>query len=82
VRMIEQRLHYSHAHAEAEVRRTCATPAYQLAYAVGRRELRALRDDFRRATGGDYSARRFHDAVLGYGGLPVSLMRWGLGLGG
>ena len=82
VRMIEQRLHYSRAHAEAEVRRTCATPAYQLAYAVGRRELKALRDDFRRAAGADYTARRFHEAVLGYGGLPVSLMRWGLGLGG
>jgi uncharacterized protein (DUF885 family) len=24
--------------------------------------------------------RDFHDAVLGYGGLPVSLMRWGMGL--
>ncbi len=28
----------------------------------------------------DYSLRDFHDAVLGYGGLPVSLMRWGMGL--
>ncbi len=82
VRLIEQRLHYSRAHAEAEVRRTCATPAYQMAYAVGRRELRALRDDFRRAAGPDYSLRRFHESVLAYGGLPVSLMRWGLGLGG
>jgi uncharacterized protein (DUF885 family) len=82
VRLVEQRLHYSRAHAEAEVRRTCATPAYQLAYAVGRRELRTLRDDYRRAAGADYSVRRFHEAVLAYGGLPVSLMRWGLGLGG
>jgi uncharacterized protein (DUF885 family) len=82
VRMIEQRLHYSPAHAEAEVRRTCATPAYQLAYAVGRRELRALRDDYRRAAGPDYAVRGFHEAVLRYGGLPISLMRWGLGLGG
>ena len=28
----------------------------------------------------DYSLRDFHDAVLWYGGLPVSLMRWGMGL--
>lgn len=82
VRLVEQRLHYSRAHAEAEVRRTCSTPAYQLAYAVGRRELKSLRDDYRHAAGADYSVRRFHEAVLAYGGLPVSLMRWGLGLGG
>ncbi len=66
--------------AEAEVRRYCATPAYQLCYAVGRREIKALHSDFRKAAGADYSLRDFHDAVLGYGGLPVSLMRWGMGL--
>jgi hypothetical protein len=82
VHMIEERLHYSRAHAEAEVRRTCAAPAYQLTYAVGRRELQALREDYRRAAGSGYTVRRFHEAVLAYGGLPVSLMRWGLGLGG
>ena len=24
--------------------------------------------------------RRFHDAILEYGGLPITLIRWGLGL--
>ncbi|HEX9726967.1 MAG TPA: DUF885 domain-containing protein [Gemmatimonadales bacterium] len=81
VRLLEHHVHFAHGHALAEVRRYCAEPAYQLAYAVGRRELRALRDDFQRAAGPDYSLRRFHDAVLAYGGLPVSLMRWGMGLG-
>ncbi|MFB3069055.1 MAG: DUF885 domain-containing protein [Gemmatimonadales bacterium] len=66
--------------AEAEVRRYCATPTYQLCYAVGRREIKALHTDFRNGAGADYSLRDFHDAVLGYGGLPVSLMRWGMGL--
>ena len=66
--------------AEAEVRRYCATPTYQLCYAVGRREIKALHCDFRNGAGADYSLRNFHDAVLGYGGLPVSLMRWGMGL--
>ena len=67
-------------HAESEVRRYCAYPAYQLSYAVGRREIRALRDAFPESRGADYSLRSFHEAVLAYGGLPVSLMRWGLGL--
>lgn len=66
--------------AEAEVRRYCAAPGYQLCYAVGRREIKALREDYRKAAGADYTLRDFHEALLGYGGLPVSLMRWGMGL--
>jgi len=41
-------LHVERGNAEAEVRRYCAWPAYQLCYAVGRRELLRLRDDFRK----------------------------------
>ena len=74
------RLHVDRANAEAEVRRYCAEPAYPLCYAVGRRELLKLRDDYRVARGGDFTLRRFHEAVLRYGGLPVALIRWGLGL--
>jgi len=66
--------------AEAEVRRYCAWPTYQLCYAVGRRELLRLRDAYRERVGGAYRARRFHDEVMGYGGLPVSLASWGMGL--
>jgi len=74
-------LHVERGNAEAEVRRYCAWPAYQLCYAVGRRELLRLRDDFRKAKGSHFTLRAFHDAVLPYGGLPVTLIRWGLGLG-
>ncbi len=76
-----QGLHVERGNAEAEVRRYCAWPAYQLCYAVGRRELLSLRDDFRAARGSAFTLRAFHDAVLPYGGLPVTLIRWGLGLG-
>ncbi|MBA3260822.1 MAG: DUF885 domain-containing protein, partial [Gemmatimonadales bacterium] len=67
--------------AEAEVRRYCAWPTYQLCYAVGRRELLRLRDDYRERAGAGFSRRRFHDELLAYGGLPVSLARWGMELG-
>jgi len=73
-------LHVDRANAEAEVRRYCAEPVYQLCYAVGRRELLRLRDAYRAKHGGTFTLRRFHDAVLRYGGLPVTLTRWGLGL--
>lgn len=80
VQMLVDRVHFERANAEAEVRRYCAYPAYQLCYAVGRRELRSLRDAYRAAQGAKYSLRGFHEAVLEYGTLPVSLIRWGLGL--
>ncbi len=66
--------------AEGEVRRYCGSPGDALCYAVGRRELVRLREDWRRRAGASFSLRNFHDDVLSYGGLPVSLMRWGMGL--
>ena len=73
-------LHVDRANAEAEVRRYCAEPAQPLCYAVGRREILELRQDYRAARGAKFTLRDFHDALLRYGGLPVTLIRWGLGL--
>jgi hypothetical protein len=73
-------LHFERPQAEAEVRRYCAEPAYQLCYAVGMREIKSLREAYAASKGSDYSLKQFHDTVLAYGGLPVSLIRWGLGL--
>src|SRR5947199_662492 len=77
---LASQVHVDRANAEAEVRRYCAEPAYPLSYAVGRRELLKLREDFRAARGKEFTLRRFHDAILAYGGLPIALIRWGLGL--
>jgi uncharacterized protein (DUF885 family) len=73
-------LHVDRANAEGEVRRYCAEPAQPLCYAVGRREILQLRADFRAARGAGSGLRGFHDALLAFGGLPVALIRWGLGL--
>jgi uncharacterized protein DUF885 len=81
VGMMVDGVHMERSLAEAEVSRYCSTPAYQICYGVGRRELLRLRDDYRAARGAGFTLRGFHDAVLSYGGLPVTLMRWGLGLG-
>jgi uncharacterized protein DUF885 len=66
--------------AEAEVRRYCAWPTYQLCYAVGRRELLRLRDAYRKRQADGFDPRRFHDELMSYGGIPVSLARWGMDL--
>jgi hypothetical protein len=81
-KLLVDRVHFDTDHAAAEVRRYCAQPAYQVCYAVGRRDLKALRDTYRDSQGDNYSQSRFHKEVLRYGGLPVSFMRWGMGLGG
>ncbi len=80
VRYMMDTLALARESAEAEVRRFCGNPANALCYAVGRRELLRLRDDYRARAGAGFSLRRFHDEVLSYGGLPISLMRWGMGL--
>lgn len=63
--------------AMAEVRRYCTSPTLALSYAVGRRQLLALREACGVGCAPD-ERRRFHDAVLAYGGLPVNIIRWGL----
>jgi uncharacterized protein (DUF885 family) len=80
VALLVDRVQFARANAEAEIRRYCAEPVYQLCYAAGRRELLDLREAYRGARGPAYTVRDFHERVLQYGGLPISLIRWGLEL--
>jgi uncharacterized protein (DUF885 family) len=79
--MLVEKVAMDRKKAAAEVSRYCAYPTYQLSYAVGRRELLHLREEYRKREGDRFELRRFHDEVLSYGGLPVSLIRWGMELG-
>jgi uncharacterized protein (DUF885 family) len=80
VDLLVDRVAMDRGKARSEVSRYCAWPTYQLCYAVGRRELLSLRDSWRAQVGPDVPLKTFHDTVLAYGGLPVSLIRWGMGL--
>jgi uncharacterized protein (DUF885 family) len=66
--------------AEAEVRRYCGMPTYQLCYAVGLRELLSLREAYRHQRGSAFSLQAFHSELMAYGGMPVALARWGMDL--
>ena len=80
--LLVQLLPIERVQALADVRRACAWPTYSLAAAVGRREIMELRGAWaqgRRGAEGQW--RSFHDAILSYGGLPISLARWGMDLG-
>ncbi|HUO51115.1 MAG TPA: DUF885 domain-containing protein [Gemmatimonadaceae bacterium] len=79
-RIMQEELGFEAGLADAEAKRYCAYPTYQLCYAVGRREILRLREDARAARGGRFSLRGFHEELLSYGSYPIALARWGMGL--
>ena len=66
--------------AQADVWRLACRPTSAAAAILGKRELIRLRDDVREARGSSFSLDGFHEEVFGYGGIPVPLIRWGMGL--
>jgi uncharacterized protein (DUF885 family) len=59
---------------ENEVDRYVAMPGQALAYMVGRLELVRLRSLATARLGAGFDLRRFHDLVLGTGGVPLSVL--------
>ena len=77
----QQALDYLNAHTanaladnEVEVDRYIAQPAQALSYKAGQLRITALREKAQAALGARFDARRFHDALLGNGVLPLPLL--------
>ena len=66
---------FERPNAAAEVNRYTSTPTYQLSYLLGRQLILRLRGDEQARLGDEFSLRRFHDALLWSGSLPVSFHR-------
>jgi uncharacterized protein (DUF885 family) len=62
------------AKIRSEVRRYFVTPGQATAYKVGEVRIRGLRDRARKALGGKFDYRAFHDLLLGGGGLPLPVL--------
>ena len=64
----------SAANIEAEVNRYIATPAQALAYKLGELKIRELRSRAEKQLGDKFDLRRFHDAVIGQGAVPLDTL--------
>jgi len=82
VRFLVEQTGFETANARAEVHRYTYTPTYQLSYLLGKVLLLQLRADEQRRLGSAFSLRRFHDALLANGSLPISFQRRLLGANG
>jgi uncharacterized protein (DUF885 family) len=63
------------AYFRKEVARYCLSPGQPMSYAVGKTQLLALRDEYRKQQGDKFTLCDFHDRVLAEGSIPVSLIR-------
>jgi uncharacterized protein (DUF885 family) len=62
------------ANAEREAKRGTSDPTY-LMYTLGKMQILALRDDYRKMKGADFSLKEFHDRFLSLGYPPLKLVR-------
>ncbi len=75
IRYMVERTSFEEANARAEVLRYTYTPTYQLSYLLGKVLLLQLRADESARLGSRFSLKRFHDALLRNGSLPISFQR-------
>lgn len=62
------------ANIDAEVNRYISNPGQALAYKLGELKIRELRSKAERELGDRFDLRRFHDAVLGQGAVPLDAL--------
>jgi uncharacterized protein (DUF885 family) len=62
--------------AEGEAAGAAAMPSQKITYTVGKWQIMRLLGRFRDRAGESYRIGDFHDRLLGYGTLPLSVVEW------
>ena len=61
--------------AAREVRRYVQSPTQPFSYLIGFLQIEALRDELMRREGAAFDEKAFHDRLLGFGSIPIALIR-------
>lgn len=75
VTLLQDKICQEHHMAMGEARRYTVGPTYPSSYMLGRDQILSLREECRARWGEEFSLKRFHDALLSYGSLPVAMIR-------
>ncbi len=67
-------------HAEKEVTRYTFTPTQPMSYLIGKKQILELKDDYQKKLGAEFKLKDFHNRLLGFGSIPVCLIRKSLNL--
>lgn len=75
VNLLQEKVGQQRHMATGEVLRYTQGPTYPSSYMLGREQILKLREDCQSLWGDGFTKKRFHDTLLSYGSLPVSLIR-------
>ena len=74
VAILTDKVHLERSLALNEVKRYTSLPTQPLSYLVGREKIFALRKEFQEKAPAEYSLKKFHDALLSHGTIPLKLV--------
>jgi uncharacterized protein (DUF885 family) len=72
--LFQQQAYMDPANAQREAMRGTSDSTY-LSYTLGKLEIMKLREDYKKKLGDKFNLRAFHDQFLGYGIVPVKIIR-------
>lgn len=62
------------SNAEAEIKRYTISPTQPMSYIVGKKQILELREKVRKLKGKGFGLKDFHDQLLDFGSIPISLI--------